>query len=168
MSKEHLLFIHSFTLLFIQQIFVLTNTWMEMATHSDILAWRIPWTDEPGGLQSMGFQKSGTTKPLSGVVQYWANQTKNCSLNLFSRVLTNRQPLLGRFPLYGHWCSWFYFLFPLGNSLYPHNKPMPFTYRLTSFICVYCHPPPNSHPLPCILLQEDLEKNVNGHIFISR
>ena len=27
----------------------------EMATHSSILAWRIPWTKEPGGLQSMGF-----------------------------------------------------------------------------------------------------------------
>ena len=26
-----------------------------MATHSSILAWRIPWTEEPGGLQSMGF-----------------------------------------------------------------------------------------------------------------
>jgi len=26
----------------------------EMATHSGILAWRIPWTQEPGGLQSMG------------------------------------------------------------------------------------------------------------------
>ena len=30
----------------------------EMATHSNILAWRIPWTEEPGGLQSMGSQKS--------------------------------------------------------------------------------------------------------------
>ena len=28
----------------------------EMATHSSILAWRIPWTDEPGGLQSVGLQ----------------------------------------------------------------------------------------------------------------
>jgi len=28
-----------------------------MATHSTILAWRIPWTEEPGGLQSMGSQK---------------------------------------------------------------------------------------------------------------
>ena len=27
-----------------------------MATHSDILAWRIPWTEEPGGLQSMELQ----------------------------------------------------------------------------------------------------------------
>ena len=28
----------------------------EMATHSSILAWKIPWTEEPGGLQSMGLQ----------------------------------------------------------------------------------------------------------------
>ena len=28
----------------------------DMATHSSILAWRIPWTDEPGGLQPMGSQ----------------------------------------------------------------------------------------------------------------
>ena len=32
----------------------------EMATHSNILAWEIPWTEEPGGLQSMGSQKSQT------------------------------------------------------------------------------------------------------------
>ena len=30
----------------------------EMAPHSSILAWEIPWTEEPGGLQSMGSQKS--------------------------------------------------------------------------------------------------------------
>ena len=29
----------------------------EMATHSSILTWRIPWTEEPGGLQSMGLQQ---------------------------------------------------------------------------------------------------------------
>ena len=29
----------------------------EMATHSSILAWRIPWTEEPDGLQSMGLQR---------------------------------------------------------------------------------------------------------------
>ena len=29
----------------------------EMATHSSILAWKIPWTEEPGGLQSMGLQR---------------------------------------------------------------------------------------------------------------
>ena len=31
----------------------------EMATHSSILAWKIPWTEEPGGLQSMGSQRVG-------------------------------------------------------------------------------------------------------------
>ena len=31
----------------------------EMATHSTILAWRIPWTEEPGGLQSTGSQRVG-------------------------------------------------------------------------------------------------------------
>ena len=30
----------------------------EMATHSSILAWKIPWTEESGGLQSMGSQKA--------------------------------------------------------------------------------------------------------------
>ena len=32
----------------------------EMATHSNILVWKIPWIEDPGGLQSMGSQKSGT------------------------------------------------------------------------------------------------------------
>ena len=30
-----------------------------MATHSNVLAWRTPWTEEPGGLQSMGSQRIG-------------------------------------------------------------------------------------------------------------
>ena len=32
----------------------------KMATYSSVLAWEIPWTEEPGGLQSMGPQKSWT------------------------------------------------------------------------------------------------------------
>ena len=31
----------------------------EMATHSSILVWEIPWTEEPGGLQPMGLQRVG-------------------------------------------------------------------------------------------------------------
>ena len=38
----------------------------EMATHSDILAWKIPWTEEPGGLQSTGLQR---------VEHDWANNS---------------------------------------------------------------------------------------------
>ena len=37
----------------------------EMATHSSILAWKIPWIEEPGGLQSMGSQ-SDTTEHAHG------------------------------------------------------------------------------------------------------
>ena len=37
----------------------------EMATHSSILAQRIPWTEEPGTLQSTGSQESDTTERLS-------------------------------------------------------------------------------------------------------
>ena len=37
-----------------------------MASHSSVLTWEIPWTEEPSGLQSMGLQRAGhdlTTKP---------------------------------------------------------------------------------------------------------
>ena len=36
----------------------------EMAAHSSILAWRIPWTEEPGGLRSTGSQSVGQTERL--------------------------------------------------------------------------------------------------------
>ena len=50
----------------------------EMATHSSILAWEIPWTEEPGGLQSMGSQRVGHN---------WAT-----SLSLFFTI--RRKPLI--------------------------------------------------------------------------
>ena len=37
----------------------------EMATYSSILAWRTPWTEEPGGLQFMGWKKSDITEQLT-------------------------------------------------------------------------------------------------------
>ena len=40
----------------------------DMATHSSILAWRTPWTEEPGGLQSMGSQRVGHDQ--SNLAQY--------------------------------------------------------------------------------------------------
>ena len=52
-----------------QEMWVLSLGWEdlreEMATHFSILAWKIPWTEETGGLQSMGLQRVGqdlTTK----------------------------------------------------------------------------------------------------------
>ena len=37
----------------------------EMATHSSILAWTIPWTEEPGGLQSLGHKELDMTEGLT-------------------------------------------------------------------------------------------------------
>ena len=42
----------------------------EMATHSSILAWRIPRTEEPGGLQSMGLQRDMTERRTLYLVLY--------------------------------------------------------------------------------------------------
>ena len=42
----------------------------EMATHSSILAREIPWTEEPGGLQSMGSQKSQTEPSTPTAIVY--------------------------------------------------------------------------------------------------
>ena len=39
-----------------------------MATHFNILAWRIPWTEEPGGLQSMGLQRVGHDEGLTDLM----------------------------------------------------------------------------------------------------
>ena len=39
----------------------------EMVTHSSILAWEIPWTEEPGGLQSRGHKELDAAEHASGV-----------------------------------------------------------------------------------------------------
>ena len=49
----------------------------EMATHSSILAWEIPWTEEPGGLQSMGLQKSWTRLSNQTIIFSHANNSKD-------------------------------------------------------------------------------------------
>ena len=46
----------------------------EMATHSIILAWRSPWTEELGGLQSMGRKESDTTERIHFHFSYIENQ----------------------------------------------------------------------------------------------
>ena len=43
----------------------------EIATHSSILAWRIPWTEEPGGLQSMSLTQLSCVKQLDTVGHNW-------------------------------------------------------------------------------------------------
>ena len=45
-----------------------------MATHSSILVWRIPWTEEPGGLHSTGSPESDTTEQLN---HHFSDSNKN-------------------------------------------------------------------------------------------
>ena len=55
----------------------------EMATHSSILAWEVPWTEEPGGLQSMGSQKSQTclaSKQQYKTLLYSTGDSFQCSV----------------------------------------------------------------------------------------
>ena len=54
-----------------------------MATHSSILAWRIPWTEEPGGLQSMGLRSQ--TRPRDSALHATAWGAKGVQCNQFVR-----------------------------------------------------------------------------------
>ena len=62
-----------------------------MVTHSSVLAWRIPWTEEPGGLQSMGSQRVGLSDFYS--LTCMENYTSSALLFFFffskSKVTTN-------------------------------------------------------------------------------
>ena len=51
-----------------------------IATHSSVLGWRIPWTEEPGGQQSMGSQKSWTQ--LKQLSTYTCMHTCKCKIQL--------------------------------------------------------------------------------------
>ena len=60
----------------------------EMATHSSILAWRILWTEEPGGLQSSGSQKldTATDSPAPTQIQFFFFNIWNISDKLNKRL----------------------------------------------------------------------------------
>ena len=53
----------------------------EMTTHSSIFAWRMLWTEEPGGLQSMASQSQTQLKQLS-IITFQANKTLSIALDL--------------------------------------------------------------------------------------
>ena len=93
-----------------------------MATHSSILAWRIPWTEEPGGLQSMGSQ-SGTTRRLSlthslycGIITYFLSwlYSMNLSIALMHRICKSQYSLIS---IQCCWTSFFFSSFFL-KSVY--------------------------------------------------
>ena len=74
-----------------------------MATHSSTLAWKIPWTEEPGGLQSMGSQRVGYdwATSLSFLSFFLASDTQSadfCQLYRWvSEVQESKQPLAQKY-----------------------------------------------------------------------
>ena len=60
----------------------------KMTTHSSVLAWRIPWTEEPGGLQSMRSQKSDMTGHVNTHRSY-----PHKELFIFRKILIAFRPL---------------------------------------------------------------------------
>ena len=94
-------------------------TWKEMATHSSILAWKIPWTEEPSRLQSKGLQRVGHD---------WAvlpHGADNMYLLLWQR--------LGNFRVH--------FVFPLGSGLFLEPQG-PLSLVTSPFIIVFPLPAP--------------------------
>ena len=57
-----------------------------MATHSGTLAWKIPWTGEPGGLQSMGSQSRTRLKRLSS-----SSSSSSSWIRGLDRIVTNKK-----------------------------------------------------------------------------
>ena len=65
-----------------------------MATHSSILAWRIPWTEKPGRLQSMGLQRVHTHTPARQLtLHFFTRSAKPAVLHLLP-TLSTPQPTL--------------------------------------------------------------------------
>ena len=72
-----------------------------MATHSSILAWRIPWTEEPGGLQSMGHKEMdmAETRVHMSLLPHQCLQSKDNTKNKHQVTLTSRDHLINIIPL---------------------------------------------------------------------
>ena len=94
----------------------------EMATHSSILAWRIPWTEEPDGLQSTGSQRIGHD---------WAT---SLSLSVTDRTRFKTQST----KLWIHALNYMFLQIQshFGSTPHPYDKP----YSGLSTLLDYCHP----------------------------
>ena len=68
----------------------------EMATHSSVLAWRIPWTEEPGGLPSIGVAQSGTR--LKRLSSSSSNSSLFSSLFNFSYIISDQTSFILTLP----------------------------------------------------------------------
>ena len=71
-----------------------------MATHSSIVSWRIPWTEEPGGLQSMGLHRVGQDL-VTNIFQYEIKNFKKPETEIFLSVAVFVVQSLSHVQLFG-------------------------------------------------------------------
>ena len=139
----------------------------EIATHSSILAWRIPWTEEPGGLQSMGLQRVGhnwndfaCTQFIYNVsvlgVQEWFSFLYICIYNLLFKILFLYRLLQDR--SYSSLCCispvqslsrvWLFATRELQHARPPCPSPTPRIYPDSCPMSRWCHPTISSSVIP--------------------
>ena len=102
-----------------------------MATHSSILAWRIPWTEEPGGSWSMGLQTVNMTEQLTHDINF---QVYYDAFFLFKKIIFNRRIIALQYcVLFCHTSTWI-------SHRYTH---------VPSFLNLPPTPPTHPTPLGC-------------------
>ena len=62
-----------------------------MATHSSLLAWRIPWTEEPGGLQSMGHERVGLNHNNRNEMALWHDGSMDMNWSKLQEIVKDRK-----------------------------------------------------------------------------
>ena len=79
----------------------------EVATHSSILAWRIPWTEKPGGLQSMGSQRAGHDW-VTDTFKVWLYHAFNWKGDIRKKTKTKTQDIVSykKHSLDLDWLDW--------------------------------------------------------------
>ena len=104
-----------------------------MATHSSILAWRIPWTEEPGGLQSMGSQRDGHDWAINTNSVWVSVASYSCQHSvLFSRSVVSDS-------------LWPY---ELQHARPPCPSPTPGVHSNSRPLSRWCHPAISSSVIP--------------------
>ena len=122
----------------------------EMATHSSTLAWRIPWREEPGRLQSMGLQRVGHDWATS----QWVWSVSHCSLIYISFMISDAQHLFMCFFYHLYiffremsiqflnpflnWVTSFFVVVDCRSSLYVHVLISYQTHDLKMFSLIMC------------------------------
>ena len=61
----------------------------EMATHSSILAWKIPWTEEPGGIQSTGSQRVGQDRVIEHSINFYTSLGVHLKCQFLKKVFSD-------------------------------------------------------------------------------